>query len=1080
MIDLTDEALQAFIEESKEHLASLEQGLLALESSGGAVDAATINDIFRAAHTIKGGAGFFALEPVQRLGHAMENVLGKLRAGELGGEANVVTALLEATTLLARMIGDVENAHTVDYADVLGRVTRCAEPGAAQGPSLPVRSLDDRSKTMVAPGMSPVRPAQAEEAAPVVVMPLAATPPAGMPVVKRVDVRAIDGTAFFHLDPRVIAEAQRREHGGRFVHLVEIEPSVLASLESVASIIEQQDKPGAAGDPARLLVACASVLEAEVLAEVLGIPHARVRMASDQRFGEDAEPAAPSPPAPAPDSVVIRVPVMPALPPMRAPRDASPASVVAPSLRAGQPAGQRSGDGAGSIRVNVVQLDRLMTLAGELVLTRNALLKKASLRDLDEMIELAQRVDAITSDLQDGIMATRMQPVGIVFTKFRRIVRDLSHSLGKKLDLEIEGEEVELDKTIIEAIGDPLTHLVRNSADHGVERPEVRIASGKNEQGKIALRAYHEAGQVVIEVADDGRGIDPDRIAQKALEQRLRTREQLETMSRDEKIRLIFEPGFSTAAQITEVSGRGVGMDVVASSIAKVGGSVDIRSAIGRGTTMLVRLPLTLAIIPSILVAAGEERFAIPQVNLVELVRIPAREVPKRVERVGTASVMRLRGELLPLLRLSDALGSASTIREPETGARVPDRRREIADRRAVDAGPPAALGERRTGDERRAGAVNIAVVAAGNLRYGLVVDQLLDSEEIVVKPLGVHLSDCHEYAGATILGDGTVALILDVSGLGAAQNLAATKAMLDNVEAQRRAAAGSDETHTYLVFENAKDERFVVPLGTVSRIERRAESNIVHAGGRATVTLGSTMLGLVSIEAAAKVGPRARGKHFYAIVCRAWGREVGVMASRIVDVVETTSAIDSATHVQPGILGSMVVDGEVMLLVDVHGLVSAVLPEYRNKPIEPEVGREAPLLLVVEDSPFFRKQIVACLHDAGYRTLAAEDGLDGLSQLEQHPDVSLVVSDIEMPRMDGLEMTRRIRAHNRHARLPIFAVTSVSGEAAERKGREAGISEYMIKLDREHLVERVNQQLGSAKHPRIEGPQRAAKGAFG
>jgi two-component system chemotaxis sensor kinase CheA len=1075
MIDLADEALQAFIEESREHVAALEQGLLALESADGAADTATINTVFRAAHTIKGGAGFFALTPVQRLSHGMEDALGKLRAGELRATPAVISALLETTTLLARMIADLTAADAVEYADALERLTQAGTVFASPVPT-------DEAITSAPGAEHRFLPAPPPEG----------TPAMGTPAVSRLELRGLDGTAIFLLEARTVADAQHRERGGRFVHFVEIDPSALAALENVAALIEQQPAVTRDGEPPRIHVACATVLHADVLAELLGVDPSRVKVATDVLLREPEPPPAPALRA----HEVIKVPPLPAIrmaapePPL--PMTITPATRVAsrgeasppppPSLRSsGAMSGRHSAEAQGTIRVNVTQLDRLMTLAGELVLTRNALLKKASERDLDEMIELSERVDAITSELQDGIMATRMQPVGIVFTKFRRIVRDLAVMLGKRIDLEIEGEEVELDKTIIEAIGDPLTHLVRNSADHGLESPSARASAGKPDAGKVSLRAYHEAGQVVIEVADDGRGIDPERIAQKALEQRLRTRDQIEVMSEEEKVRLIFEPGFSTAAQVTEVSGRGVGMDVVASSITKVGGSVDIRSVVGRGTTMLVRLPLTLAIIPSILVAAGDERFAIPQVNLVELTRIPAREVHKRVERVGSAQVMRLRGELLPLLRLSEALGT--TPMAPSTsGEPRPDRRRDIADRRQEDQGPPEGVPERRSGFDRRAGAVNVAVVSANNLRYGLVVDQLLDSEEIVVKPLGVHLAGAREYAGATILGDGTVALILDVAGLGAAQNLAATKAMIENVEARRRATSSADDVHTYLVFENGKDERFAVPLRLVSRIERRPESAVVTAGGRPTVTVGQGLLGLVSIEDVAKVGARARGKHFYAIVCRAWGREVGLMASRIVDVIEAASEIDPATHVQPGILGSTVVDGQVMLLVDVHGLVDAVLPEYRKKPVA-AAAEEAPLLLVVEDSPFFRKQIVTCLHEAGYRTIAAEDGQEGLSLLAQHPEVSLVVSDLEMPNMDGLEMTRRIRAGGQVG-LPIFAVTSVSGDAAERRGREAGITEYMIKLDRDHLVERTNHYLKGARAAAIEGPSRRTpmmmKGAFG
>jgi two-component system chemotaxis sensor kinase CheA len=926
MID-DEEALQAFLEEAREHLGTLEQHLVALDAagaSGGAGAAAppeTINSIFRAAHTIKGTAGFFGLDRIKDVAHAAENVLGDLRSGDLAITPEVVTALLAATDALGQMIADVHHTEAVDCGPALARLAA------------------------LRPGAKPVAPPK-----------VAAPPPAPTPPPP---------------------------------------PSAPRAPEALRALV-----PGA--------------------------------------------PDGHTPPA-----AILAAPLAPSI---------APSASIAP----------RAANG-GTLRVGLGQLDRLMMLAGELVLTRNALVKKASERSLEGMIELAQRVDAITSDLQDGIMATRMQPVGIVFTKFRKIVRGLALELGKRIELEIEGEEVELDKTIVEAIGDPLTHLVRNSADHGIESPAARRAAGKNEAGRLRMRAFHEAGQVVIEVSDDGGGIDPDRVASRALARGLRTRAELDAMSDGEKIRLVFEPGFSTAEVVTDVSGRGVGMDVVLSTFAKVGGTVDLRSEVRRGTTTIVRLPLTLAIIPSILVAVGNERFAIPQVNVAELVRIPAGEVKRRIERVGTAPVLRLRGELLPLLALADALDI------PRDGAAA-ERRAPFYDRREVDA---PADDDRRSGEDRRAAAsrpLYVAVVTSGGFRYGLVVDQLLDSEEIVVKPLGAHFPQGREYAGATILGDGTVALILDVAGLSVAARLTSQKGLIDAARASstRKAVAGSD-THTFLVVENGPGEHFAVPLGTVSRIERVRPSAIVSAGGRRTLTHGGAMLPLLAIEDAARVAPRAEGRAPYVLVCRVFGREVAVLVSSIVDVVDSPAEIDHATHVQPGILGSAVIDDQVMLLLDVHGLVEALLPEYKRPPKASTAARAA--VLVVEDSPFFRHQIVSALEGAGFRTMEAEDGAQGFATLEQHPgDVGLVVTDIEMPRMDGLELTRRIRGASRFADVPVVAVTSLAGEVAEQRGRDAGLDEYLVKFDREQLVERTQHYLAAGRDAgRAHAPSKGA-----
>ena len=383
-----------------------------------------------------------------------------------------------------------------------------------------------------------------------------------------------------------------------------------------------------------------------------------------------------------------------------------------------------------SIRVSVSVLDSLMNLAGELVLSRNQLLQAVGSTERSGLDSVAARVDQVTSELQEAIMQTRMQAVGTVFNKFPRTVRDLSNQLGKQCELTLEGEDVELDKSVIEAIGDPLTHLVRNAVDHGIESPQVRTAAGKPPVGRIVLRAFHQAGKVNISISDDGAGIDIARLKEKAIGRGLLTPERAAQISDREAVRLIFHPGFSLAKEVTGVSGRGVGMDVVKTNVERLGGTVGIDTRLGEGTTIEVHLPLTLAIIPSLIVRCGGERFAIPQASISELVRVKAQEAASRIERVKNAEVFRLRGSLLPLIRLNAALGLT----------------------------PPA--------QASTTAASNIIVVEAGHLRYGLVVDGLHDSEEIVVKPLGRHMQSSRCLAGATILGDGKIALILDITGI--------------------------------------------------------------------------------------------------------------------------------------------------------------------------------------------------------------------------------------------------------------------------------------------------------------------------
>jgi len=384
-----------------------------------------------------------------------------------------------------------------------------------------------------------------------------------------------------------------------------------------------------------------------------------------------------------------------------------------------------------SVRVDVDLLDQLVDLVGELVLTRNQLLQRTALAEDVELTRASQRLDLVASELQESVMKTRMQPIGQVWSKMPRMVRDLSHQLGREVDLVMEGHETELDRSLLEALKGPLTHLVRNSMDHGIERPDDRAAAGKPRSGRLHLRAFHESGQVVVEIADDGKGIDPDRIAAVAVERGIVSREQIARMDARDVVNLIFKPGFSTASEVTNVSGRGVGMDVVRTNIEHIGGSVDLQSEAGRGTTVRVRIPLTLAIIPALVVGEGAERYAIPQANLVELVRLEAGD--PNLERLDGAPVLRLRGRLLPLVSLAEALA-------PE--------------------------GQDAAGRRAEMGALTVVVLQADDVRFGLCVSAVHDTQEIVVKPIGRQLKSLGMYAGATIMGDGRVALILDVTGL--------------------------------------------------------------------------------------------------------------------------------------------------------------------------------------------------------------------------------------------------------------------------------------------------------------------------
>lgn len=604
---------------------------------------------------------------------------------------------------------------------------------------------------------------------------------------------------------------------------------------------------------------------------------------------------------------------------------------------------------AASLRVNVGLLDTLMNLAGELVLSRNQLLQGIGTSNMKATELSGQRIDMITSELQEAIMRTRMQPIGNILNKYNRVVRDLARNLGKTIDLTLEGTDVELDKTILEAINDPLTHLVRNSADHGIEPPEERARQGKSPSGRIAVKAFHEAGQVNILISDDGRGLDPEGLCASALSKGLIDGETAGRMTEKQKMELILLPGFSTAAEVTDVSGRGVGMDVVTTNIEALGGVIELDSRPGSGTEILIKLPLTLAIIPSQITVVGEERYAIPQVNLSELLRIPAAEVKDRIERVGDADVVRLRGALLPLLDLARILGIEKSYRYPDTGAEKPDRREQTADRRSrqrpsegnrgAEQGPssgaeaakahiPRAAEDRR---RSRASVVNIAVVSAGAFRYGLVVDELRDSEEIVVKPVGRHLKACTAYAGATIMGDGKVALILDIANLG---QMAALADLPDQAQAVRKQGiheeAGTGRS-ALLTFKNADNEYLAVPLSLVERIERFKTSGIETIGGDRVVQYRSGALPLFQISQISELAPLPEREYQDVIVFRVKDRDVGLMVSAPLDTVETEMTISDETLKQKGISGSMIIRNRTTVLVDIFEMMELLKPEWSS-----------------------------------------------------------------------------------------------------------------------------------------------------
>jgi two-component system, chemotaxis family, sensor kinase CheA len=538
-----------------------------------------------------------------------------------------------------------------------------------------------------------------------------------------------------------------------------------------------------------------------------------------------------------------------------------------------------------AIRVDVDLLDSLMNMVGELVLARNQLVRGVMETGDSALVRSAQRLGMITSELQEGIMKTRMQPIDHIWSKLPRVVRDLSTSLGKQVQLVMQGRETELDRSLLEAVKDPLTHLVRNAVDHGVEDPERRVAAGKSPEGTLTLRAYHEGGHVAVEVADDGAGLDVERIAQKAVENGIVRADQVTTMDRRDIMALVFQPGFSTATKVTNVSGRGVGMDVVKTNIERIGGAVSVDSALGEGTVWRLTIPLTLAIIQALTVDCGDQRYVVPQVAVLELVFIDGQTT--KIEYASGAPVYRLRGKLLPLVRLDRALG--------------------------LDVGADQG--------------VYIMVLQADGRRFGLVVDRVLNTEEVVVKALNSRFKDIGLYAGATILGDGKVGLILDVSSLARRSHLTADSERANVVGAS--GPSGGAGTGERLLVTAVGERRVAIPLDTVTRLEEFPRDRIEHVGSREVVQYRGQILPLVRLShLLGAYGEEPEADTVSVVVYSEGGRSVALVVDRIVDIAENSTAVRRDVD-EDGLVGTAVIQQRVTELLDVRRAILAADPNF-------------------------------------------------------------------------------------------------------------------------------------------------------
>jgi two-component system chemotaxis sensor kinase CheA len=825
-----DDLLSEFLTETAESLDVIDTELVRFESQP--EDAATLNNIFRLVHTIKGTCGFIGLPRLESIAHAGETLLGKFRDGALPVTPDAVTLVLASIDRIKLILAHLAAEQVEppgDDRDLIAQLEHAAEGGLAAAAPPP-----------------PPKPAPVVVAAP--------EPPEG--------------------------EGRWDADQGRFLRPGEVS---LADLEAAFNATE-------------------------------GPPPVEVK-------------------------------------------PAAAASVAAIAAMPDQDDEKKSALGPSTIRVNVDVLESLMTMVSELVLTRNQLLQILRNSTDSEFKAPLQRLSGVTAELQECVMKTRMQPIGSAWKKLPRIVRDASNDLHNKIDLVMEGEATELDRQVLELIKDPLTHMIRNSCDHGVETIAQRIAAGKSENGTIKLRAYHEGGHILIEVSDDGAGLNTDRIRSKAIEKGVIDIAESMAMTDAQIHRLIFAPGFSTAAKVTNISGRGVGMDVVKTNVELIGGTIDLRSRYGHGTTFIIKIPLTLAIISALIVGVEDHRFALPQLSVLELVRAGKR-FEHKIELINSTRVLRLRDHLLPLVALSDCLNLM------------------------VD-------------EDRGDRSACIVIMQVGELRFGLIVDEVFDTEEIVVKPLSKRLGAMSEYSGATILGDGSVIMILDPNGISrSVANVERSVNRLLDEQSRAAAAAAKASEHkvSLLLFSAGGAEPRACPLSLVTRLEDLDASTIEMTSRGPVVQYRGRLMPL------APAGGMVRHEGRQPVLVFSQGSVVvGLAVDAILDIVEETLDIQLGGQA-PGVLGTAVLKGKSTEIVDVGHYLSQAEPAWASAAIEMDPRANRKRVLLIESHPFFRNLLAPMVSAAGYDVTVAEGLEEARARLAAGATFDVVLTDADSP----------------------------------------------------------------------------------
>ncbi len=961
-----DDLLTEFLTETSESLAVIDVELVRFEQDP--TDAGILGNIFRLVHTIKGTCGFLGLPRLEAVAHAGENILGKFRDGVLDVTPEAVTLILKCIDTIRDLLGELEETTEEPEGDDKELI---AELNAMADGKTPNEASD----------------------------------PAPEPAGEAAGGGGDGGPLFNEFGAPVAAElleevaASQAPSGGDGGGPAVNEFGAPVAAELLEEVAASQASSGGGSPPP--VNEFGAPVAAELLEEVADAKSESYNAAADIKAEPPKEEPAPPPPVPV-------APVAKASPPAVKKKKA-----VTPAV-AGEK--KESSVAASSIRVHVDVLEDLMTLVSELVLTRNQLLQMIRGHDDSEFTVPLQRLSHITSDLQEGVMKTRMQPIGNAWAKLPRIVRDLSVESSKKIELIMVGAETELDRQVLELIKDPLTHMVRNSADHGLEDAQGRIDANKPETGKITLKAYHQGGHIIIQIEDDGRGLNMDRIRGKIIENGLASESELDSLSETQIQQFIFKAGFSTAEKVTNVSGRGVGMDVVRTNIERIGGTAELKSTEGVGTVLTIKIPLTLAIVSALIVESGGERFAIPQISVLELVRA-SDNTEHAIEMINNSPVLRLRNRLLPLIKLSSLL--------------------------KIDK------------DDKAESGMFIVVTQVGAQSFGIIVDKVFDTEEIVVKPVAPVQRNITAYSGNTILGDGSVIMILDPNGI--------ASAIGEVGEAETGADASATElaaqTTSLLVFRAGDQELKAVPLALVARLEEVDLSVVETVHGNHVVQYRGHIMPLVPMDPGFEFENSGLQP---VVVFTDRDRSMGLVVDEIVDIVEQELVIELVSDVA-GVVGTATIADKATDIIDSGYYLTKAFPDWFGGTTDVASGSSERRALLVDDSKFFRNLLTPLLSVAGWNVRTAESAIEALALRDKGYEFDIIISDIEMPEMNGFEFAQEVRSGGAWENVPMVALSTQATDSDFVKGRNAGFNDYVAKQDRDALVSTLAQTISLA-----------------